>query len=154
MSHDYRGEPRPVALAFGLALRAAREERGVSQEWLAEASGLDSTYPSMLERRLRMPTLAVVFRLADGLGINPLGLVAETIARAAGRAPRRLYCLVFRESEGAFARVVGAYDTVEAATAGSRVQNTARRACGQPQITHIAEYTEIKVTELPEGAAR
>jgi transcriptional regulator with XRE-family HTH domain len=54
--------------AFGLAIRAARERRGWSQEQLADAAGLDRTYVSSLERGLRNPTLITQERLAQALG--------------------------------------------------------------------------------------
>src|SRR5690348_14641330 len=58
-----------IARAFGLALRELRIARGLSQEALADASGLDRTYPSLLERGVRTPTLLVIDRLARALGV-------------------------------------------------------------------------------------
>lgn len=63
--------PRAVtARAFGTALRDLRTARGLTQEALADAAGLDRTYPSLLERGLRTPTILVVDRLVRGLGIS------------------------------------------------------------------------------------
>jgi hypothetical protein len=45
------------ARAFGLALRAARLERGLSQEDLAERGDFDRTYPSLLEHGRRVSDL-------------------------------------------------------------------------------------------------
>jgi len=60
---------RPVvAAAFGQVLRELRQQRGLTQEGLADVGGFDRTYPSLLERGLRTPTLSVLFRLADCLG--------------------------------------------------------------------------------------
>ena len=53
-----------IRSAFGLAIRAARERRGWSQEQLSDAAGLDRTYVSSLERGLRNPTLITQDRLA------------------------------------------------------------------------------------------
>jgi transcriptional regulator with XRE-family HTH domain len=69
---------RRAALAFGAVLRAARQERGLTQEQLAEIGGLDRTYASLLERGLRTPTLSVLFRLADALGLEAAQLVKAT----------------------------------------------------------------------------
>ena len=66
-----------TAIAFGAVLRAARRERGLSQEALADLGGLDRTYPSLLERGLRTPTLSAIFRLADALGLPAEYLVAK-----------------------------------------------------------------------------
>ncbi len=72
---------RPVAVAFGGVLRAARLKHGLSQEKLAALCDFDRTYPSLLERGLRAPTLAMVFRLADALCTPGEKLVADTWAR-------------------------------------------------------------------------
>jgi ribosome-binding protein aMBF1 (putative translation factor) len=62
--------PRAViARAFGTALRDLRVARGLTQDALAEAAGLDRTYPSLLERGLRAPTFLVMWRLSRALGV-------------------------------------------------------------------------------------
>lgn len=63
------GNRRQVARAFGAALRAARQAQGVSQWELAERGDLDRTYPSLIERGERRPTLYMVLRLAEMLEI-------------------------------------------------------------------------------------
>ncbi|SEP72376.1 Helix-turn-helix [Solimonas aquatica] len=68
----------PLAVAFGKALRAARDKTDLSQEGLGLACGIDRTYVSMLERGERQPTLTTVFALCAELGIHPEQLVAET----------------------------------------------------------------------------
>lgn len=79
MSAVEASERRRVGLAFGIALRAARLQSGVSQEGLAEASELDSSFVSLLERGQRTPTIAVAFRLSRALGMNPIRLLVDTI---------------------------------------------------------------------------
>lgn len=69
----------PVAVAFGKALRRLRHAAGLSQDALAEKVGMDRTYPSLLERGLRAPTLAMLFKAALGVGVSPHTLLAETI---------------------------------------------------------------------------
>ena len=56
-------EHRRVAVAFGHVLRGLRRERAVSQEALAFDAAIDRTYPSLLERGLRHPTLTILLRL-------------------------------------------------------------------------------------------
>jgi XRE family transcriptional regulator, regulator of sulfur utilization len=73
-----------VAQAFGAALRAARRDKGLTQEQLAEIGGFDRSYPSLLERGLRTPTLGVIFRLADALGVDAPQLVLATVERTRG----------------------------------------------------------------------
>ncbi len=75
---------RQVAVAFGAALRAIRKERGVSQDWLSELCDFDRTYPSLMERGVRNPTLCMLLRLARALQVTPERFVTETIARLAG----------------------------------------------------------------------
>ncbi len=62
---------RQVARAFGQALRAARTRQGIWQDRLGDLFDLDRTYPSLLERGLRGPTLATLSRLSGGLGSSP-----------------------------------------------------------------------------------
>lgn len=66
-----------VARAFGKALRAAREAKGMSQEMVAHRSGYHRTYISLLERGLRIPTLETILRLAAILEVPATTLVAE-----------------------------------------------------------------------------
>ncbi len=72
-------------------LRDLRHARGLSQERLADLGNFDRTYPSLLERGLRTPTLTVVFKLADVLGVTPSLLVGqaldETMKRGSTRRP-------------------------------------------------------------------
>ena len=70
-----------IANAFGAALRSARRERGFSQDALSESCDFDRTYPSLLERGLRHPTLAMLLRLSDALHLEPERLLTETVAR-------------------------------------------------------------------------
>lgn len=66
-----KGEtPAGALTTFGAALRAARRSAGLTQEELAELSGLDRTYVSGAERGIRNPTLATLDRLAGALGLS------------------------------------------------------------------------------------
>ena len=67
-----------VALAFGSALRETRRARGLTQEELGRVGGFDRTYTSLLERGLRTPSLSVLFRLAEALGVKPCRLMTLT----------------------------------------------------------------------------
>ena len=69
---------RKVAIAFGRVLREARLQKGLSQDRLASLCDFDRTYPSLLERGLRSPTLAMILRLSQALDINPSLLVTRT----------------------------------------------------------------------------
>ena len=56
-----------VAGQFGTLLRNARLAAGLSQEALALEAGIDRTYVSMLERGVRVPTVATLLLLAPPL---------------------------------------------------------------------------------------
>jgi transcriptional regulator with XRE-family HTH domain len=64
---------------FGNAVRKARTAAGLTQEDLADRSGLDRSYIGGVERGERNPTLSVIEKIADGLGIS----LAELFSYAA-----------------------------------------------------------------------
>ena len=55
---------------FGARLRTLRKERGLSQEKLAELSGLDRTYISGIERGIRNVALRNIEALAQALDLS------------------------------------------------------------------------------------
>ena len=75
---------RQVARAFGAVLKSARTRNGLSQITLCDAAIMDYTYPSLLERGLRTPSLLVVIAIGRALEIEPAQLVIETLARLRG----------------------------------------------------------------------
>ena len=60
-----------VLRAFGAAVRARRQELGLSQEDLADASSLDRTYIGGVERGERNVSLINIYRIASALNIHP-----------------------------------------------------------------------------------
>lgn len=60
---------------FGASLREIRLARGWTQEHLADAAGLTTTYVGLVERGVQVPSLTVVLKLARGLEIEPAGLL-------------------------------------------------------------------------------
>lgn len=55
---------------FGEAVRKERVAAGLTQEELADQSGLDRSYVGGVERGERNPTLGVIEKIAKGLGIS------------------------------------------------------------------------------------
>jgi len=64
-----------IEVAFGCILRELRSNAGLSQEELADQSGLHRTYISLLERGLRMPSLSTLFLLSKPLHTSPHEIV-------------------------------------------------------------------------------
>lgn len=66
-----------ITVQFGRNLRHQRTQRQLSQEELADMSGLHRTYISGLERGVRNPSIVIVGRLAVALGIEPCVLLEK-----------------------------------------------------------------------------
>jgi len=66
-----------LIVLFGENVRAARLQKGWSQDDLADACALDRTYVSSIERGKRNPTLRVVEQFAHGLGVPAANLLDE-----------------------------------------------------------------------------
>lgn len=64
-----------VAKMLGAAARARRLDNGMSQEQLADASGLERSYVGRLERGGSQPTLLALLKLAKGLDCGVCELV-------------------------------------------------------------------------------
>ena len=67
-----------VRSGFGHRLRELRHERGLSQEALGQAAGLDRTYVSQVEAGRRNVTLITIHKLATALGVEPRDLLRAT----------------------------------------------------------------------------
>lgn len=53
-----------------------RKEKGLTQEGVAELSGLSQQYLSGLERGRRNPSIITVYELAQALGVSHVALIA------------------------------------------------------------------------------
>jgi len=60
---------------LGKNVSRLRRERDMSQEEFAFESGLHRTYISGIERGARNPTVSVVQKMADALGVSPATLL-------------------------------------------------------------------------------
>ncbi len=71
-------QPRSyVARAFGAAIRKLRLQKGLSQQQLADACGLDISYVGQIERGQRNPTLGVMDALASVLETKVSALLKD-----------------------------------------------------------------------------
>ena len=86
MEHNIAVMPAPsLSKLFGSAVRARRNAAGISQEKLAERSGLHPTYVSMIERGVRNPTLEVASRIAKALKVGLAPLIKDVEKRSVGK---------------------------------------------------------------------
>jgi transcriptional regulator with XRE-family HTH domain len=68
--------PDARLVTFGRVVRRARRDRDMSQEALAEASGLAAKHVSEIERANRDVRLTTLLQLAEGLDLLPSELLA------------------------------------------------------------------------------
>lgn len=66
-----------IVRVFATNVRFYREQKGISQEKLAELSGLHRTYISDVERYKRSISLSNVQKIADALEVEPHVLFIE-----------------------------------------------------------------------------
>jgi transcriptional regulator with XRE-family HTH domain len=59
----------------GSNVKRIRQEKGLTQEQLAERSGFSQQYISGLERGRRNPTIVTIYELATVLGVDHVELV-------------------------------------------------------------------------------
>ncbi len=81
-----RSKPRsPAHAALGQAIQKLREEAGLSQEALADASDVHVTHIGGLERGVRNPSYATLQRVAGALGtkVGDLTTLADDLREAA-----------------------------------------------------------------------
>jgi len=62
---------------IGDELRKAREAAGLTQEELSFRARIHRTYVSLLERDKKSPTVDVLFRICDAVGIRASVLIAR-----------------------------------------------------------------------------
>ena len=63
-----------VLQRFGAVVRLLRDERKLTQEQLAELSGMHVTYISQVERGIKNLSLYNLHRLAEALEVSPAAL--------------------------------------------------------------------------------
>jgi transcriptional regulator with XRE-family HTH domain len=67
----------PIGEIFGATVRRLRENLGWTQEQLAEVAEMSATYIGFIERGENVPTLTIILKLADALGVTPAQLIAD-----------------------------------------------------------------------------
>lgn len=70
-------------------MRRLRVAKDISQERLANEAGVDRTYISRLERKLENPTIGILDKVAEALGVHVAELLAEPEWQEAAPKPLR-----------------------------------------------------------------
>jgi len=65
------------SIHFGKIVKRIREERGISQEILADRADLNRSYVGEVERGTAMPSLSTVTKLARALNLSASNLLAR-----------------------------------------------------------------------------
>lgn len=65
-----------VGRRIGANVRRIREAQGISQEELADRSGLHRTYISQVERAVKNATIQSLDKIANGLSVTLVDLVS------------------------------------------------------------------------------
>ena len=66
-----------VAKLFGASLKRIRLKRGLTQERVAELTGISTNFVSELERGLKAPGLVVIVKLSKALDVPVHDLLAD-----------------------------------------------------------------------------
>jgi len=70
--------------AFAATLRSHRNRMELTQEELGFRANVDRSYVSLLERKKFTPTLKLVFKICEALGITPSEFVSDLEKRLKG----------------------------------------------------------------------
>ena len=84
---DAQAEVAIEAELFGKRVRQLRLDAGWTQEKLAEAAGITTTYTSDLERGTKVPSLTIILRISRAFRISVAELLADFTKEAIRRMP-------------------------------------------------------------------
>lgn len=66
---------QPAAILFGARLKKRREELGLTQAQLFEQTGITTAYISQIERAQANPTLDMMVKLAQAVGLEAWDMI-------------------------------------------------------------------------------
>jgi XRE family transcriptional regulator, regulator of sulfur utilization len=72
---------RKEAVIFGATIRRLREDRGWTQETLAERAEMNVSYLGFVERGDNVPTLTIILQLAAALKVEAAELLRDLTKR-------------------------------------------------------------------------
>lgn len=65
-----------IAIAVGKTIKRLRKEKKISQEFLADVINSHQVYISEIERGLKIPSLPILYEIANAFGISLTDLVS------------------------------------------------------------------------------
>ena len=74
---------------LGNELRKARTAAKMTQEKLSYAAGIDRSYISILEHDKQSPTVDLLFRICDALGVSASGLLSRVEAERKAKSKKK-----------------------------------------------------------------
>ena len=80
-------EVEEYSLRLAEAIKARREQAGLSRNRLAELSAISQPMVGLIERNIHSPTVETLVRLAKNLGVTPSELLAEVERGSGATAP-------------------------------------------------------------------
>ncbi len=69
-----------IAQNIAITIKVRRKALGITQEELADLAGIDRTYASQLERAIANPSLTVLCKVANSLGLKLVDLLGDADA--------------------------------------------------------------------------
>ena len=70
-----------IAQNIANTIKVRRKALGITQEELADMAGIDRTYASQLERAIANPSLTVLCKVANSLGLKLIDLINDCDAK-------------------------------------------------------------------------
>jgi transcriptional regulator with XRE-family HTH domain len=152
-----------IPVAFGEVLLRHRQNRKLSAQAVADASGLsiDSDVIIGLERGDFGPTLTDFFRLARALHIDPILLFVDLVTawrtdpsdhglvKSRPSDLMRLYRLGYSIDAGDFRELPTVYGTEELALHAATKLNVARVGRGHPRVDALLTYVRLAWAGIP-----
>ena len=70
-----------IAQNIANTIKVRRKALGITQEELSDLAGIDRTYASQLERAIANPSLTVLCKVANSLGLKLVDLIGDCDAK-------------------------------------------------------------------------
>lgn len=85
--------------SIGNKIKEYRCARGFSQEELAFRAGISTVYLRQIEKNIKNPTISTVFKLCNGLAIQPAALFEKEIPSTISNVEQQILALLSDKTE-------------------------------------------------------